>query len=231
MRQIIPRAVRRQIKKNPSNKGRKTRSALCCGQSVWGNVQGREQISHLTSPPPSVPPPDLSQFHISVHWFPCFSFGHLFQNFSTKSIIMVTDRARDPPKNLQIKINYFWAITLVMCNGSFMSSVPDDGGRYSPRNIGSVQLIVREDFINSSHLQSIMLYLIMNSNYSWRISSSGIWCHVVRWVAPDVSEDPLHNHRCENLKSNYACFFLVVRNFVCKSEGVSDRNEGLEKFT
>jgi hypothetical protein len=36
-------------KTSPSNKGRKTSSALCCGQSVSGNVQGREQISHLTS--------------------------------------------------------------------------------------------------------------------------------------------------------------------------------------
>jgi hypothetical protein len=56
----------------------------------------------------------------------------------------------------------------------------------------------------------------------WRVSFSGMWRRVVRWVSTDVSEehiasifrveeiisapacllaDTLHNHRCENLKS------------------------------
>jgi hypothetical protein len=30
-------------------------------------------------------------------------------------------------------------------------------------------------------------YVNLSQDSQWRVSSSGIWCRVVRWVAPDVS--------------------------------------------
>jgi hypothetical protein len=45
------------------------------------------------------------------------------------------------------------------------------------------------------------LFMLPHHMYKiwWRVSSSGIWRRVVRWMVPE--EDTLQNHRCENLKS------------------------------